>query len=80
MMGYRYSMMGGWSWMMMIMPMIIIGIVVFTVFKVLQNNNVKDIGTKDNSLGILNERFARGEIDEDEYNRKKSVLLNSKKL
>ncbi|HEY8804498.1 MAG TPA: hypothetical protein VIM42_05185, partial [Clostridium sp.] len=62
MMGYRYSMMGGWSWMMII-PIIIIGIVVFMLYKALQNNNIKEIGAKDNSLGILNERFARGEID-----------------
>jgi len=84
MMGYsimRYgnSMMAGWFGMMII-PVIIIVIVVFIVYKLLQKNNINDIGERDNSLEILNERFARGEINEDEYNHKKELLLNNKKL
>ena len=77
MMGYGNGMMGG-GFGMMIIPVIIIGIVLFIVYKPLQHN-IKDIGTKDNSLDILNERFARGEINEDEYNHKKDLLLNHKK-
>nr|MBK5236749.1 SHOCT domain-containing protein [Clostridium sp.] len=64
----------------MIIPIIIIAIVVFAIYKLLQNKNVKDIGAGDNSLNILNERFARGEINEEEYNRKKSALLSNKTL
>jgi putative membrane protein len=30
----------------------------------------------DNALGILNERFARGEIDQQEYEQRKAALLN----
>jgi len=63
---------------MMIIPIIIIGIVVFIVHKPLQNNNIKDIGARDNSLDILNERFARGEINEDEYKHKKDLIKNNK--
>ena len=29
----------------------------------------------DNALGILNERFARGEIDQQEYETRKAALL-----
>ncbi len=71
-------MMGGWFGMMII-PIIIIGIVVFLVYNPLQNNNIKDIGARDNSIDILNERFACGKINEDEYNHKKHLLLNHKK-
>ena len=78
MMGYGNSIMRGWFGMMII-PIIIIGIVVFMVYKPLQDNNSKDIGARDNSINILNERFARGEINEDEYNHKKDLLLNYKK-
>lgn len=71
MMGYGYNMMGSWLGMMII-PLIFIVILVVVVFKLGQSNNAKDI--KDNSLNILNERFARGEINEDEYKRKKDLL------
>ena len=30
----------------------------------------------DNALGILNERFARGEIDQQEYQTRKNALKN----
>ena len=70
-------MMEGWFGMMII-PIIIIGIVVFLVYNPLQNNNIKDIGARDNSIDILNERFARGEINEDEYNYKRDILLKRK--
>ena len=70
-------MMEGWFGMMII-PIILIGIVVFIVYKPLQNNNIKDIGARDNSLDILNERFARGEINEDEYKHKKDLIKNNK--
>jgi len=77
--GYRYggNMVGGGFGI--IIPLIIIGIVAVIIYKLLQNRNIKDIGNSDNSLDILNERFARGEIDEDEYSRKKDLLLNHKK-
>ncbi|MGV8980636.1 SHOCT domain-containing protein [Clostridium sp.] len=74
--GYGYNMMGGLFGFICI---IIIAITVFVVYKLLKNNNVKDRGSRDNSLNILNERFARGEMDEEEYNDKKKLLSNHKK-
>ena len=78
MMGYGYgnNIMGGWFGMLI--PLIIIVIVIFAIYKLLQNNNTKNIEPKNNSLDILNERFARGEINEEEYNTKKNILLNHK--
>ncbi|MGV8980610.1 SHOCT domain-containing protein [Clostridium sp.] len=80
MMGYGYgnNMMGGIFGM--IIPIILIAIVVFTIYKLLQNRNIKNIGIRDSSLDILNERFARGEINEEEYNSKKNALFNNKTL
>jgi len=79
MMGYRYgyNMMGGW-YGMMIIPIILIAVVIFVIYKQGLNNKFKDIGVKGNALDILNERFARGEINEEEYNNKKSILLKNK--
>ena len=79
-MGYRYgyNMMGGWFGMMII-PIILIAVVIFVIYKQSQNNNnIKDIDTRNNALDILNERFARGEIDEEEYNNKKNILSKNK--
>jgi len=76
--GYGYNMMGG-RFGFMIICIIIIGVVVFSVYKILINNK-SGIAPRDNSLDILNERFARGEINEDEYNQRKNVLLKHKSL
>jgi len=70
-------MMGGWFGMMII-PIIIIGIVVFLIFSQFSSNNIKDIRAGDNSLDVLKERFARGEINEDEYYNKKNILIKYK--
>ena len=74
MMENGYNMIGGWFGMMIIF-LILIGVIVYVVFKQNQNNNGKDIGTRDNSLNILNERLARGDINVEEYNQKKDIIL-----
>lgn len=75
--GYGYNMMGNWFGMMII-PTILIGVVVYVIYNQLQNNSVKDIRIRDNPLEILNERFARGEINDEEYNNKKDLLSKDK--
>jgi putative membrane protein len=54
----------------MIIPIILIGVVICVIYNQGLKNNGKDIGFKGNSIDILNERFARGEISEEEYNTK----------
>jgi putative membrane protein len=60
--------------LMMIIPLIIIGVVIYSLNKQEINGNIKNIETKDNSLDILNERFARGEINEEKYSHKRILL------
>jgi uncharacterized membrane protein len=74
MMGYwfGYNMMGGWP-RMMIIPIILIAVVIFLFYNQGGNIKFKDIGTRDNSLDILNERLARREINEEEYYNKKHI-------
>ncbi|MGH4121080.1 SHOCT domain-containing protein [Clostridium sp.] len=74
--GYGYNMMGGWFGMMII-PIILIGIIIYVASR-REQNNAKYIETTDNSLNILSERFARGEIKEEEYRSKKYILLKGK--
>lgn len=66
MMGYGYTMMGAWPGMIII-PVILITAAIYLIYKQEEVNNLKVCRVKDNSLNILNERFARGEITEEEY-------------
>jgi len=59
-----------------ILGIIIIVIAIYFVIKYLnENKNDSYIFRKKNSaIDILNERYAKGEINEEEYNKRKSML------
>lgn len=61
--GYGYM---GWGW---IIPLLLIG-----VFFYWFNQQSRSNKQEKNPLDILNERFAKGEIDEKEYKRKRDLL------
>lgn len=63
---------------MMILPIIFIAGAIYFINKERQADILKlqPCRVVDNSLNILNERFARGEISEDEYVRIRSALSN----
>lgn len=78
MMGYGYGMMGfGWMWIMMILPVVLIGLIVYAAVK-LANGGAKRYGGNYNesshAIEILKQKFANGEISEEEYKRKKDLL------
>lgn len=75
MMGYGYHMMGIWNGMMII-PIFLIAAVMYAIFKQGEKSYVKVCRVSDNSLNILKERFARGEITGDEYYIIKNTLNN----
>lgn len=58
---------------MMMISAILIAVAIF-VFYERGKNRTRDMDNGDSTLNILNERFARGEISEDEYNNKKNIL------
>lgn len=60
---------------MMIIPIILIAGAIYLIYKKEENNNLQVCRVKDNSLNILNERLARGEISEEEYYRIKWILV-----
>ena len=72
----------GWGWMLMMgvfWVLLIAGIVLAAVFA-LRNTSSKQVSPSDvvgpsRAKAILEERFARGEIDEEEFQRR-SVVLN----
>lgn len=70
MMGYGYGMLGGFG---MVIPLILIGLVVYAVVNFSQNNhrNYNNSRSKNDAMDILNQRYANGEISEEEYMKKK---------
>jgi len=64
-------------WYAFIFALVFYGVViVLAVWLVLWAIRVSPRGVRpDNALSILNERFARGEIDHQEYEQRKAVLL-----
>lgn len=65
---------GGGGFAMMLIPLLLIGLVIYAVYKISANNN-SGLRNNSSSLEILNERFVNGEINEDEYKRKKALIL-----
>lgn len=77
MMGYGgYGMMGyGWGWIMMLGVLVIVVLAIFVLFRYLQHLNPASRNNASNSpLDILNERYARGEISDEEYKKKKAEM------
>ncbi|KUO50009.1 MAG: hypothetical protein APF76_05965 [Desulfitibacter sp. BRH_c19] len=74
MMGWGYGMTGGWFGMMLI-PLLLIVVIVYAVINLTGNNNIRNEREFDSALEILNERFVRGEISEEDYKQKKTLLL-----
>ena len=65
---------GGWGWGMgfgWIVPLAVVGLVVWAVVTTTRSN---PSGSGDRALGILKERYARGEIDRETYESMRSDL------
>jgi putative membrane protein len=62
----------GWWW---IIGLIFIAVIIWGIFRPPgQNNIIKKPENQHTALDILNERYARGEIDKEEYEIKKRDL------
>ena len=65
-------------WYVLLNFLVVAVVIVLAVWLVLWAIRVAPQRIKpDNALGILNERFARGEIDQQEYQTRKNALKNS---
>lgn len=65
--------MGGFMWIFWIA--VIVGLV-FLIKWIVQQGKPSESSANDNPLGILKRRYARGEIDKEEYEQKKKDLLS----
>ncbi|MFZ3576700.1 SHOCT domain-containing protein [Virgibacillus sp. DJP39] len=69
------SMMGGSMILNMVLWIIVLGFVIYGIVLLISKPFEKK---EDTSLQILKERFAQGEIDEQEYDDKKAKLKSEK--
>lgn len=67
--GGGYGMMGGG-----LMMLLFWGVIIALIFVAVRWFSDKDQQNGSSALKILEERFARGEIDEDEFKRRKAAL------
>ena len=74
--GYGYNMMSnGGGWIMMLGIIILFSIAVFAFVKYMQRTHHLSPVTEGNlSVEILNKRYARGEITDEEYKMKKNEI------
>lgn len=75
MMHRGYGMFGGNR----ILCMVIIGIIGIISYFIIKHfnknkNNSNTINSENSAIDLLNERYAKGEIDEEEYNKRKEIL------
>jgi putative membrane protein len=66
---HHYGTWGG-GWLMIFWIVLVIALIFFFVIYSRQSNQRRN----KSALDILNERYARGEIDEEEYEKKKKNL------
>ncbi|UOF92297.1 SHOCT domain-containing protein [Fodinisporobacter ferrooxydans] len=70
--GYGYGFGGfGLGWIWMLLPLLLIVGVVYFIIKGTKSDKAE---AEFQSVAILKERFARGEISEEEYKRMKNIL------
>ena len=63
----------GWGW---IIGLIVLVVIVWVIVKAVnQNNPPPDKTNKQSALDILKERYARGEIDKQEFEERKKGLM-----
>ena len=73
--GYVGGYGGGGMFIMMGFGLLIFITLIFFAFKLMKVNSSSSFSLSNNlALNILNERFAKGEIDEEEYSKKKIIL------
>jgi len=72
MMWGNHWMFGGWMWIFWIA--VLVGLV-FLIKWIVQQSSIGETKDKDDALEILKKRYARGEIDQEEFEQKKKDLL-----
>ena len=71
--GYSYN--SGWGWIMMVFWVILIIIVVFVAVRLLKDHDHHAVyAHKGDAMDIVKERYAKGEIDKEQFEQIKKDL------
>ena len=65
---------GGWWWVMGIGWLVFLALIVVLAVVLVRHYSPAAGGTRRSAQDTLDERFARGEIDEDDYRRRRDAL------
>jgi putative membrane protein len=49
-------------------------VIILSIYMIIKNNKSKDNNNKSKAIEILNQKYALGEISEEEYIKKKEIL------
>lgn len=69
----NHSMFGGGMWWFWLLMLVAIVAVLWTLWRVRPGQDAK---TEDNALAMLEKRYARGDISQDEFKQKKHDLMH----
>lgn len=72
-----YGMAGGFGWIFMVLWWVLIAVGIFALVKWIgSNSDAARPGDSSRALSILKERYARGEIDDQEFQKRKRDLTD----
>ncbi len=72
--GYGFGMGGGFGMIFMILLVVVVVFLVFGAFRQVHDDRRHNLTRKPRAREILDERYARGEIDAEEYQRKRAEI------
>lgn len=77
--GAPWGMMGAGAWWMLLFPVsLVLGVVLLVVWAVRQSGSQGSASSGDGALAILQQRYARGEIGREEYERIRDELAQER--
>jgi Predicted membrane protein len=78
MMGYRYGYdMMSWGSVFWLIPLVLIIVIAVAAYKITTSGRIKTNTTiNNNAIDLLKQRYAWGEIDEEQYKRMRDTIEN----
>ncbi len=72
--GYGYGMGGGFGMIFMVLMVGVVVVLLYGAFRQVRDDHRHNVTRKPRAREVLDERYARGEIDAEEYQRKRADI------